>query len=123
MHTNFKLFSWEISKGCILRNGERWHTEEKDPGDILHKFVEIFESKGWLNKKLRIKYQSKRYWVSCNRERFFTYQINENCGQGPGVPSWSVCLIKRDYVYDESEISEPTTTKLDAHDWLNIIVN
>ncbi len=104
-------------------NGERWYLHEKSPCDVLHKFIDIFASKGWLNKKLRIKYQSKRYWISCNEERFFAYQINENCGLGPGVPGWPVCLIRKDYVYDESEISDLTPTKLSAHDWLNIIVN
>ncbi len=104
-------------------NGDRWYLNEKSPCDVLHKFIEIFGSKGWLNKKLRIKYQSTRYWISCNKERFFAYQINENCGLGPGVPGWPVCIIRKDYVYDESEISDLTSTKLNAHGWLNIIVN
>ena len=104
-------------------NGDRWHLKEKSPCDWLHKFIEIFDGKGWLNKELRIKYQSKRYWISCSEERFFAYQINENCRLGPGVPGWPVCIIRKDYVYDESEISDLTPTKLNAHDWLNIIVN
>ncbi len=104
-------------------NGDRWYLKEKSPCDVLHKFIEIFDGKGWLNKELRIKYQSKRYWISCNEERFFAYQINENCGLGPGVPGWPVYLIRKDYVYDESEISALTSTRLSAHDWLNIIDN
>jgi len=104
-------------------NGDCRHLQEESSCDILHKFIEIFDSKGWPNKKLRIKYQNKRYRVSCNEERFFAYQINENCGLGPGVPGWPVCLIRKDYVYDESEISDFISTKLNAHDWLNIIVN
>ncbi len=104
-------------------SGDRWYLKEKNPCDVLHKFIEIFDGKSWLNKELRIKYQSKRYWISCNEERFFAYQINENCGLGPGVPGWPVCLIRKDYVYDESEISGLTSTKLSAYDWLNIIDN
>jgi len=104
-------------------NGDSRHLQEENSCDILHKFIEIFDSKGWLNKKLRIKYQGKRYWISCNEERFFAYQINENCGLGPGVPGWPVCLIRKDYVYDESEISDLASTKLSAHDWLDIMDN
>ncbi len=104
-------------------NGHRWYLQEKSPRDVLHKLIEIFASKGRLNKKLRIKYQSKRYWISCNEERFFAYQINENCGLGPGVPGWPVCIIRKDYVYDESGIPDLTSTVLNMHDWLNIITN
>jgi len=104
-------------------NGDCWHLQEESSGDILHKFIEIFDSKGWLNKKLSIKYPNKRYRVSCNEERFFAYQINECCGLGPSVPGWPVCLIRKDYVYDESETHDLTSTKLNLHDWLNIIAN
>lgn len=104
-------------------DGDRWYLKEDSPRDWLHKFIEIFDGKGWLNKKLRIKYQGKRYWISCNEERFFAYQINENCGLGPGVPGWPVCLIRKDCVYEESEISDLASTKLSAHDWLNIMDN
>jgi len=51
-------------EGFILMNGDRWYLKEKSPCDVLHKFIEIFDGKGWLNKKLRIKYQGKRYWIS-----------------------------------------------------------
>jgi hypothetical protein len=81
-------------------NGERWYLREKSPWDVMHKFIEILNGKGWLNKKLTIKYQSKRYWISCNKGRFLAYQMNENRGLGPGVPGWPVCLIRKDYVYD-----------------------
>ena len=104
-------------------NIERWYLQEKSPRDVLHKLIEIFASKGWLNKKLRIKYQNKRYWISCNEERFFAYQINENCGLGPGVPGWPVCIIRKDRVYDESGIPDLASITLSMHDWLNIIAN
>ena len=104
-------------------NGDCWHLQEEGSCDILHKLIEIFDSKSWLNKKLSIKYPNKRYRVSCNEERFFAYQINECCGLGPGVPGWPVCLTRKDYVYDESETPALTSTKLNMHDWLNIIAN
>ena len=104
-------------------SGDRWYLRENGSCDVLRKFIEIFHGKGWLNKKFRIKYQNKRYWISCSEERFFAYEINDNCGLGPGVPGWPVCLVEKDYVYDESEIPALTPTKLNTDDWLNIIAN
>ena len=104
-------------------NGEHCYLQEKSPRDVLHKLIEVFTSKGWLNKKLRIKYQNKKYWISCSEERYFAYRINENCCLGPGVPGWPVCIISEDYVYDESGIPDLAATKLNMHDWLNIIAN
>ena len=97
------------------------YVREQSPLDLLYKLIEIFTSKDWLNKNLRIKYQNKRYWVSCSEDRFFAYQINEHCGLGPGVPGWPVCIIEKDNYYDESGILGPTFTALNAHDWLNIM--
>jgi hypothetical protein len=88
---------------------------------VLPKLIEIFTGRGWLNRNLRIKYQNKRYLISCSEERFFVYQINENCGLSPGVPGWPVCIIEKDYIYDESEIPDLTFTALNIHDWLNIM--
>lgn len=90
---------------------------------MLHKLIEVFASRGWLDKKIRIKYHNKKYLISCSEERYFAYQINENCGLGPGMPGWPVCIISEDYVYDESEIPDLTSVKLNMRDWLNIITN
>ncbi len=106
-----------------MRNGHSRYLQEVSPRDVLHELIEIFTRKDWLNKKFRIKYQNKAYWISCNEESFFAYQINENCGRGPGVPGWPVCIIRKDYIYDESGIPDLTSTKLSLHDWLNILAN
>ena len=97
------------------------YVQGQSPGDVLRKLIEIFTSKGWINKNLRIKYQNKRYRISCNKERFFAYQINEYCGFSLGVPGWPVRIIKKDYIYDESGIIDFTPTALNIHDWLNIM--
>lgn len=102
-------------------NRHRPHVQEQNPCDVLQKLIEVFTCKGWLNNNLIIKYQDRRYRVSCNEERFFAYQINGNCGLSPGVPGWPVCIIKRDYIYDESGILDFTPTTLNIHDWLNIM--
>ena len=51
----------------------------------------------------------------------FAYQLNENCGLGPGVPGWPVGIIEKDNIYDESETLGLTFTALNIHDWLNIM--
>jgi hypothetical protein len=102
-------------------NGYHSYVQEQSTREVLQQLIEIFTSKGWLNKNLKIKYQDKRYRISCNKERFFAYQINENCGLGPGVPGWPVCIIEKDYIYDESGILDFTSTALTIHDWQNII--
>ncbi len=102
-------------------NGYHSYAQEQSPRDVLLKLIEIFTSKGWLNKNLRIKYQNKSYKISCDEERFFAYQINENIGPGSGVPGWPVCIIKKDYIYDESGILDFTPVALSIHDWLNIM--
>ena len=102
-------------------NGYHSYVQERSSRDVLQKLLKIFTNKGWLNKNLKIKYQNKRYRISCNEERFFAYQINENCGISPGVPGWPVCIIKKDYIYDESGILDFTSTVLTIHDWLNIM--
>jgi len=88
-------------------NGHCWYQQEKNPGEVLDKLIDISASKGWLNKKFRIRCQDRRYWISCNEDSFFAYQINENCGLSPGVPGWTVCIIEKDYVYDGSGILDP----------------
>lgn len=106
-----------------MENESRQHPREKSSTDVWRQLTGIFASRGWLNKELRIRYQDKGYWISCNEERFFAYRINENGGLGPGVPGWPVCIIGQDYVFDESEMSALTSPRLSMHDWLNIIAN
>ena len=104
-------------------DGDRWYPQGKSPCDVLHKLVEVFASKGWLNKELSIRHQDKRHWISCNEERFLAYQINDNCGPGPGVPGRPVCMIRKDHVYDESGIPGLASEKLNMHDWPNVMAN
>jgi len=51
-------------------NGHRWYQQEKNPGEVLNKLIDIFASKGWLNKKFKIRYQNRRYWISYNEDSF-----------------------------------------------------
>lgn len=102
-------------------DGYHSNAQQLSSRDVLQKLIEIFTSKGWLNNNLIINYQNKRYRIYCNEERFIAYQINENCGLSPGVPGWPVCIIKQDYIYDESGILDFTPAALNIYDWLNIM--
>ena len=98
-------------------------TQRSNYDDVMLQLTEIFGSKGWLGKDLRISHQDKRYRIACNEQRFLAYRINENCGLHPGVPGWPVCLVYQDYLFDESESSGPTSVKLSIQDWVRIIAN
>ena len=104
-------------------NRDHEYQQQRNSFDVLHNLVEVFASKDWLNKSLRIRYRNKRYRISCNEEMFLAYQINDNCGLGPGVPGWPVCMIGKDYVYDEPGIPHLASTWLNMHDWLNVIID
>ena len=106
-----------------MDNQPRQYPGSDNPIDVLRQFAGIFRDRGWLNNEFRIRYRDKRYWVSCNEERFFAYRINENCGLSPGVPGWPVCMVCQDYLFDESGISDLTPTRLSTQDWLSIMAN
>lgn len=97
--------------------------QDDSPLQVLCKLIELFTSLGLINKKVKIKHQDQDYWIFCNEEKFLAYKINENCGISPGLPGWPVCIIREDYVFDESAVPELTFTNLKMHDWLSIIAN
>ena len=99
------------------------HPLDKSQTDLLYRFAEIFRCRDRLNKKITIRYSDKMYIISCNEEQFLAYRINEDCGLHPGIPGWPVCIVSRDHLFDESGISDPMSSKLSIHDWLNIITN
>ncbi len=46
------IITWGRSaklEGFILMNEDRWYLKGKSPCDVLHKFIEMFDGKGWLN--------------------------------------------------------------------------
>lgn len=97
--------------------------QRTSPQDKLLRFIELFSRDGWLNKPIKIKYQDRKYWIFCSQQRFFTYQINENWGLGPGVPGWPVYTVDKDNIYDESTIASLAPDGSDQPNWLNIIAN
>lgn len=106
-----------------MESGGLPYTGRGDPASMSQQMVTLFAQRGWLNQDLRITYQDKRYRISCTPDLFYAYRINEDWGIGPGAPGWPVCIITKNYVFDESHVSEPPTARLTSQDWLNILSN
>jgi hypothetical protein len=96
---------------------------ERNPIDVLQEFVDVFVSRGWLNQSLRIKRRDRRYRVCCSKEEFFAYRINDDCAVPPGFAGWPVCIVTRDRMVEDSDLSAFTSTEPSANDWLCCIVD
>ena len=96
-------------------------SSEKEPMAVFQQFVSLFESKGWLNQTLRIKYRDRRYRICCNAQEFFAYRINDHWGISHGYPGWPVCIVNPDQVIEDSDMSAFETTELSAHGWLRCL--
>ena len=94
---------------------------EKKPIYFLQKLAGAFSSRGWLNKTLRIRHRNRRYRISCSEDKFFAYRINDNCGVSPGFPGWPVCIITRDQLIDDANMSTFATAEPSANEWLRCI--
>jgi hypothetical protein len=93
------------------------------PGDILQHIIGIFTSKGWLNLHIRIQYRNKRYRLSCGETEFLAYRINDHYGLPPGCPGWPVCIITRDHIIHDTEMSAFTSAEPSAQEWLRCIAD
>lgn len=94
---------------------------EKKPADVFRKFVSVFESKGWLNRTLRIKHHERRYRICCNEREFLAYRINDHCDVLPGFPGWAVCIVNPNQIIEDSDMSAHASAEPMAHDWLRFI--
>ena len=67
--------------------------------------VALFESRGWLNRSLKVSRAGVSYRVSCSVTEFEVYRINENGHIAPGVPGWPVCTLGVRRVFHDSALS------------------
>jgi hypothetical protein len=95
----------------------------KKASDTLQQFIGLFESKGWLDQMLRIKYRDRRYRIFCSLTGFIAYRINDYCGVSPGIPGWPICFVTPDQILQDAELSEFTSTEPGAYDWLRCIAD
>jgi hypothetical protein len=95
----------------------------KKPGDVLKEFVQVFESKGWLNQDIRIRRCESRYRVFCSEGHFFVYRINDNCGLSHGFPGWPVCSVTHARITHDSEMSPLGSKEPTAGEWLRYMAD
>jgi hypothetical protein len=91
--------------------------------DVLQTFIEIFESRGWLNQTIRIRLQERRYRISCTETGFVAYRINDHCGVSPGIPGWPVCFVTQDHMMEDSDMSRFASNEPSILDWLRFITD
>ena len=97
------------------------HPRHSSPAALLQQFVEVFASKGWLNRRLRIRYRDGRYRIFCSHREFFAYRVNDNCGLPPGAPGWPVCAVTQRHLYDGSGSPGTPSPEPGLQEWLSIV--
>jgi len=114
-----------LAVGGNMEAGDREFRDpvEKEPVDVLRRFVDVFVSKGRLNQTLRIKHRGRRYRIFCSERKFFAYQINDHYGVSWGFPGWPVCIVTPDQIIDDSEMSVFSPTEPSVNDWLRCIAD
>ena len=94
---------------------------DRVPIDFLQKFVGIFGNKGWLNRSFRIVHRGKKYRIFCSETEFIAHRINDNCGVPWGFPCWAVCIVTRDQIIEDSDLSMFSSAEPSAHDWFRCL--
>jgi hypothetical protein len=91
------------------------------PPDILQAFVNVFARKGWLNHALRIMHRDRRYRIYCSETEFIAHRINDSCALSWGFPCWAVCIVTRDQIIEDSDLSRFSSAELSAREWFRCI--
>ncbi len=91
----------------------------ENPVGLLEEFVGFFGSKGWLNRTLRIGHRERRYRICCSESEFFVFRINDHFGVPPGFSGWPVCMVTRDQIVEDSDMSPFPSGEPGARDWLH----
>ncbi len=99
------------------------HNGRMRPEEALRQLVGVFETRGWLDRTLRIKRCDRSYSISCSRNEFMVYRINDNWGIPPGLPGWPVCIVDSGLIVEDSELSEFGSDEPGAGDWLHYMAS
>ena len=83
--------------------------------------VTLFESRGWLNRPLKVSRAGVSYRVSCSVTEFEVYRVNENSHIAPGVPGWPVCTLRARRVFHDSALSPFPSTEAGPEEWLRCL--
>ena len=93
----------------------------KDTKAVFQEFVSLFESKGWLNRTLRIKVRGIRYRVCCSGHEFLAYRINDHRGTSHGHPGWPVCIVNPHQIFEDADMSAFESAEPSAEGWLRCL--
>lgn len=92
--------------------------EDKGPADVLRELVDVFASKGWLNKRLRIRHRDRGYRIFCSENQFVAHRINDTCAASWGFPCWAVCIVTRDQIIEDADVSVFLSSEPGVREWL-----
>ena len=95
--------------------------EEIRPIDLLQPFINVFSANEWLNRPILIKHQDRKYRLMCSEKQFLAFRINDNCGIAQGIPGWIVCMVDRDQIIRDSDISPLISDEPSLYEWLRSI--
>lgn len=95
--------------------------EDLRPIDLLQQFINVFSNKEWLNRPILIKQHDRKYKLMCSEKQFMAFRINANCGIPPGIPGWIVCIVDRDQIIQDSDISPLISDEPGVYEWLRSI--
>jgi hypothetical protein len=101
-------------------------TTSRRPGrsqrQALSGLVSLFESRGWLNRRLKVSRSGISYRVFCSVTQFEVYRINENAHVKPGVPGWPVCTVgSAGRVFHDSALSPFPSAEPGPEEWLRCL--
>ncbi len=105
----------------IRKRDQLQDSSASDPTAVFQQFVSLFESKGWLNQTLRIKYRDRKYRICCNALEFFAYRINDHWGASHGHPGWPVCIVNPHQIIEDSHMSAFESTEPTAQGWFRCL--
>jgi hypothetical protein len=109
-----------------MKRGEKEHTDTKKtpqqkPGEVLRQLVDLFHTKGWLNRHVRIVHNERKYRVFCSESQFSAYRVNDHWGMPPGVPGWFVCLVTEDRILEDLDANDVKIKDRAPSYWLQCI--
>jgi hypothetical protein len=91
------------------------------PSEVLQQFKTLFALNGWTDQPLKIKYQNKNYRILCNDRVFMAYRVNDSLDSLKGISGWPVCIVDKDQIIDDSQLSGLGYEEPAVNDWLNAI--
>ena len=96
---------------------------EQAAAEVLHRFVSLFEGRGWLNRFINVRGGYGQYRLFCSESRFFAYRMNDRWGISPGAPGWPVCMVTRDRVFHDGSLCAFPTEDPETLQWLRLLAD